>query len=130
MNEKVGIKKRVLVVDDEPGMAHVLGIKLRLHGFEVISAANGTEGIDLARTQKPDIILLDIVMPDLSGFDVLDQVRTFSQIPIIMFTARPELARFAKEVGADDTIAKPFDPDKIVEKINLLLSKPPSTKVK
>jgi DNA-binding response OmpR family regulator len=82
---------------------------------------SGAEAIELTATQNPDIILLDVVMPGVSGMDVLDKVRTFSEVPIIIFTGRPEIVQLAKRFGADDYIAKPFNPDLLVEKIKLVL---------
>ncbi len=119
----VDTKKRVLVVDDEPAIGNTLRVKLKLHGYEVITTTGGAEAIEIIRTQQPDIVLLDILMPDVTGMDVLDRVRAFSQVPIIVFTARPEITRFALENGANDYIAKPFDPDQLVAKISSLLSK-------
>lgn len=118
----VGTKKRVLVVDDEPGIGKFLRIKLRLHGFEVITTTSGAEAIEIIRTQEPDIVLLDILMPDVTGMDVLDRVRPFSQVPIVVFTARREIAEIALKNGANDSIAKPFDPDQLVAKIESVLS--------
>ena len=116
-------KKRVLVVDDEPGIGNILRIKLRFHGYEVITTTSGAEAIELIRTQKPDIVLLDILMPDVTGMDVLDRVRAFSQVPIIVFTAKPDIAQFALKNGANDSIAKPFNPDQLVAKLESVLSK-------
>ncbi len=84
----VNTKKRVLVVDDEPGIGKVLSIKLRLDGYDVITTTSGAEAIEFIRTQKPDIVLLDILMPDVTGMEVLERVRTFSQVPIVVFTAK------------------------------------------
>jgi len=114
-------KKSVLVVDDEPCIVKFLHIKLRLNGYEFITTINGAEAVELVRIQRPDIMLLEILMPDVTGMDVLQQVRTFSQIPIIVFTARPEIAQLASELGADDYIAKPFDLDLLIRKIKLIL---------
>ena len=116
-------KKRVLVVDDEPGIGNVLRIKLRLAGYEVTTTTSGAEAINIIRTQKPDVVLLDILMPDVSGFDVLEKVRPFSSVPIIAFTARREIADIAVKNGANDFIAKPFDPDQMVQKICSVLDK-------
>jgi DNA-binding response OmpR family regulator len=118
----VETKKRVLVVDDEPGIGKILEVKLRLSGYDVITTTRGTEAIDLVRTREPDIMLLDILMPDVTGMDVLERVRTFSQIPIIVFTGRQDIARFASKHGANDYIAKPFNPDLLVQKIQSLLN--------
>ncbi|OGN89137.1 MAG: hypothetical protein A2158_00235 [Chloroflexi bacterium RBG_13_46_14] len=114
-------RKRVLVVDDEPRICDLLRIKLGLSGYEVVTTMSGAEAIELTATQNPDIILLDVVMPGVSGMDVLDKVRTFSEVPIIIFTGRPEIVQLAKRFGADDYIAKPFNPDLLVEKIKLVL---------
>ncbi|MBI4286041.1 MAG: response regulator [Chloroflexi bacterium] len=114
-------KKRVLVVDDEPGIGNVLRIKLRLHGYEVITTTSGAEAIEIIRKQEPDIVLLDILMPDVTGMDVLEQVRTFSQVPIVVFTAKPDIVQFAMKLGANDSLAKPFYPDQVVAKIEAVL---------
>jgi DNA-binding response OmpR family regulator len=115
-------KNRILVVDDEPGIGMFLGIKLRLSGFDVLTTTSGAEAIELVRSQEPDIVLLDLLMPDVTGMDVLDQVRSFSKVPIIVFTGNPKIAQFASKVGANDYIAKPFNPDLLVQKINSVLA--------
>ncbi len=115
-------KKRVLIVDDEPQIGKIFGIKLRLSGYDVTTTPSGAEAIDLVRTQPPDIILLDVLMPDVTGFDVLDRVRAFSKVPIIMFTAKAEIARHAARLGANDFISKPLDPERLVAKIESVLS--------
>jgi len=124
----VETRKRVLVVDDEPSIGNILRIKLRLSGFDVTTTTSGAEAIELVRTQQPDIVLLDVLMPDVTGMDVLDRVRTFSQVPIIVFTGRPEIAQFALKIGANDYIAKPFNPDLLVEKIRSVLILSQTTK--
>jgi DNA-binding response OmpR family regulator len=118
----VATRKRVLIVDDEPRISKMLRVKLNLSGYDVITTTSGAEAIELVRTHEPDIMLLDLLMPDVTGMDVLDKVRSFSQVPVIVFTGRPEIARFAKRFGANDCIAKPFDPDVLVKKIGLVLS--------
>ena len=115
-------KKRVLVVDDEPGIVMMLRIKLSLSGFDVSATTKGAEAIELVRTYKPDIVVLDIQMPSVSGMDVLKQIRDFSQVPIIVFTGLPEIARYAAELGAKDYIPKPFNPDTLVQKIQSVLT--------
>jgi DNA-binding response OmpR family regulator len=116
-------KRRILVVDDEPGIGNILRIKLRLHGYEVITTTSGAEAIEIIRTQEPDIVLLDVLMPVVTGMEVLDKVRSFSQVPIIIFTAKPDIVQFAMKLGANDSIAKPFEPDQLVAKIESVLSK-------
>jgi len=115
------MKKRVLVVDDEPGIGKILGIKLRLSGYDIVTTTKGADAIDLVRTERPDVMLLDMLMPGLNGIDVLNSVRAFSQVPVIVFTGRPEIAQSALKLGANDYIAKPFNPDLLVEKIKSVL---------
>jgi DNA-binding response OmpR family regulator len=115
-------KKLVLVVDDEPGIVKVLGIKLKLHGYEVIGATSGAEAVELARSRNPDLILLDILMPVMSGTEVFEKVRAFSKVPVIIFSARPDIAQIATGLGASGFVAKPFDPDKMLEKVRAVLS--------
>jgi two-component system KDP operon response regulator KdpE len=119
--EIVEIKKRVLVVDDEPGIGNILRIKLRLHGYEVITTTSGADAIEIIRTGQPDLVLLDILMPNVSGMEVLEQVRKFSAVPIIVFTARREIVESALKCGANDSISKPFDPDQVIDKIGAVL---------
>ncbi len=117
----MGPGKRILVVDDEPGILHLVQTSLNLAGYEVISCTGGEEALELARAQKPDVILLDIVMQPLTGFDVLVRLRAFSQTPVIVFTARREIVELAMKAGATDYIAKPFMPGDLVKKIQGLL---------
>jgi len=121
MNEEAGSKIRVLVVDDEPAILKVLGIELKLSGYEVITTTSGAEAIELVRNQEPDIVLLDVVMPETSGLEVLQQVRKFSQVPIIIFTGHPTVIKLALQNGATESISKPFDPDLLVAKMRLVL---------
>ncbi len=121
MKKVTSSRKRVLIVDDEPQIGKIFGIKLTLSGYDVLSTTSGAEAIELVRTQKFDVMLLDILMPDVTGLDVLDEVRTFSQIPIVVFTARPDIAEVAKRFGANDFIAKPLLPEALVEKIRIVL---------
>ena len=114
-------QKRVLLVDDQAGILNVLRIQLKMHGFDVAIASSGTEAIEMVREEEPDVILLDILMPDINGFDVLTRVKEFSQVPIIAFTANPSIAQKAIEMGAVDSISKPFDADKLVEKVQSVL---------
>ena len=117
----MGRKKRVLLVDDQPGILNVLGIQLQLHGYDVLSTRSGAEAVKLARSREPDVILLDIFMPGVSGFEVLQRVREFSGVPVIVFTANPQMAENAMEMGATGSLPKPFNADEVVEKIKLTL---------
>jgi two-component system KDP operon response regulator KdpE len=117
-----GSRIRVLVVDDEPGILKALDIKLKLSGYEVLTATSGAEAIEIVRTEKPDLVLLDLVMPGVTGLEVLDSVRGFSQVPVIIFTGHPMVTQLALKIGANGSISKPFDPDMLVEKIRQVLS--------
>src|SRR3954467_10449084 len=82
--------KRVLVVDDEPRMIGFIRMNLELEGYQVVEAHNGLEALESVRTQLPDCILLDVMMPELDGFETLRMLREFSTIPVIMLTAKGE----------------------------------------
>ena len=110
-------RQLVMVVDDEPPILRVLGIKLKISGYKVITASNGREALELVNSASPDIILLDIIMPDTDGFQVLRKLRTYSNLPVIAFSARPENAEEALRLGANDFLAKPFDVDELVTRV-------------
>lgn len=113
----VNTKKRVLVVDDEPGVLRFIKVSLSLAGYEVITAISGEEGLKLVDTAKPDVMLLDILMTPLTGFDVLERLRESSQIPVIVFTARSDIGARALKEGASGFFTKPFIPEQLVKKI-------------
>jgi two-component system KDP operon response regulator KdpE len=117
----MGAKKRVLVVDDEPGVLRFINVGLSLAGYEVITSSSGEEALKLVKSAMPDIILLDLIMVPLSGFEVLEKLREFSQVPVIMFTARSDLGAQALKAGANGFIAKPFRPEQLVQKIGEFL---------
>ena len=114
--------KRVLVVDDEPGVLRFVKANLSLSGYDVTTTMSGEESLDLARTEHPDVMLLDILMTPLTGFDVLLQLREFSDIPVIVFTARNDIAGLALQHGANGFIAKPFKPEELKKKIEEVLT--------
>jgi CheY-like chemotaxis protein len=115
-------KKRVLVVDDHPKVLRFMEIDLRLRGFEVITTTSGKEALDIVRSAKPDIMLLDIVMPGMDGFEVLRQLRTFSYLPVIAFSASIANHDEAMRLGANAFISKPFKINDMMSNINALLS--------
>jgi two-component system, OmpR family, KDP operon response regulator KdpE len=114
-------KKRILVVDDHPQVLKFIEIDLKLRGFEVFSAGSGKRALDLIRSEKPDIVLLDMIMPGVDGFEVLKELRTFSALPVIAFSASPGNEDPAMHAGANDFMHKPFDPDAMAETIKQLL---------
>jgi two-component system, OmpR family, KDP operon response regulator KdpE len=101
---------RVLVVDDDPGLLRAMAITLRVHGWDVTTAATGRGGIDAAATSHPDVVLLDLGLPDVSGLDVITAVRGWSRVPIIVLSARQlgDDKVDALDAGADDYVTKPF----------------------
>ena len=116
-------KKKVLVVDDEQKLLRVLSIKLKISGFDVITAPDGQLALELIETEQPDIMLMDIIMPVLDGFQVLEKLRTFSDIPVIALSARTENAGKAISLGADCFVSKPFDVDNLIPLVEKTLSK-------
>src|SRR4030095_3444377 len=96
--------------DDEPRMIGFIRMNLELEGYQVVEAHNGLQAVDSVRTQLPDVILLDIMMPELDGFETLRMLREFSTIPVIMLTAKGEENDkvLGLELGADDYVTKPF----------------------
>ena len=115
--------KRILVVDDEPRMINFIRMNLELEGHQVIEAHTGLEALEAVRTKLPDIVLLDVMMPELDGFESLRMLREFSNIPVIMLTAKGEENDkvYGLELGADDYIAKPFGPRELSSRIKAVL---------
>lgn len=116
-------KYRILVVDDERRMVGFIRLNLEQDGFEVIEAYNGSEALERLRDSLPDLILLDIMMPDIDGFEVLRTIREISQVPVIMLTAKSEEDDKVKglELGADDYVTKPFSPRELVSRVKAVL---------
>jgi DNA-binding response OmpR family regulator len=100
----------VLVVDDEPGIVDFIEVGLRQEGFAVTSTPTGEGGLRLARIDAPDVVILDVGLPDGDGFDILRRLRAVSEVPVVMLTARGDLDDRVRglELGADDYVAKPF----------------------
>lgn len=123
--------KRVLVVDDEPRMIGFIRMNLELEGHQVIEAHNGLEALEAVRTQLPDIVILDVMMPELDGFETLRMLREFSDIPVIMLTAKGDENDkvYGLELGADDYVTKPFGPRELSSRIKAVMRrwKTPST---
>lgn len=100
---------KILVIDDDPAMTELLKLLLAPSLFEVLTANSGQQGIDLAHEKEPDMILLDLMMPEMNGWQVCKQIRKFSQVPIIILSAldNPGLVADALDAGADDYLIKP-----------------------
>lgn len=115
--------RRVLVVDDEPAILRFVSAGLEISGYQPTSTTNGEEALDIAKSGKADVILLDIFMAPMTGFDVLTQLREFSDVPVIVFTARDDIGEFAIAAGADDYLGKPFKPGDLAKKIEEVMAK-------
>jgi DNA-binding response OmpR family regulator len=115
--------RRILVVDDEERMVRFIRLNLEHDGFQVVEAYRGNEAIESMRNRLPDLILLDIMMPDIDGFEVLSMIREFSSVPVIMLTAKGEEDDRVRglELGADDYITKPFSPRELVSRVKAVL---------
>lgn len=124
----MAVKKRVLVVDDEPGIGTVLRVQFGLSGYDVETTTSGAEAIELIKAKEPDMVLLDALMPDVSGAEVLVKVRTFSHVPVIVFTGQADLGKYALTLGANDYITKPFDNKLLLEKVGSFLKADSSAK--
>ena len=115
--------KKILIVDDEERMLRFIRLNLEHDGFQVLEAIKGHEALDKMRTDMPDMILLDVMLPDLDGFEVLKMVREISNIPVIMLTAKGEEDDRVRglELGADDYVTKPFSPRELVSRVKAVL---------
>jgi len=113
----------ILVVDDEARMVRFIRLNLEQDGFQVISAYDGREALEQVRSQLPNLVLLDVMMPDLDGFEVLQRIREQSSVPVIMLTAKGEEEDRVRglELGADDYITKPFSPRELVSRVRAVL---------
>jgi len=123
------MRRKILVVEDDPDQLEVIRTSLQAAGFAIGTAANGTDALVKTRSILPDLILLDLMLPGLNGFDVCESLRrdpTTAHVPIIMLTGlRSAFGRFAGlESGASDFLLKPFDPDQLVAKVEKLLNQP------
>jgi DNA-binding response OmpR family regulator len=114
---------RILVVDDEQRMAKFIRLNLEHDGFRVVEAFTGTQAMDRLRTSMPDLVLLDVMLPDLDGFEVLKMIRAISTVPVIMVTAKGEEEEriHGLELGADDYVTKPFSPRELVSRVRAVL---------
>lgn len=123
-------KKKILLVDDEKDLVKIVKFRLEANDYEVITACDGQEGLEKARKEKPDLIILDLMLPKMDGYKIcglLKKDSRFMRIPIIMFTAKAqeEDMKLGKEVGADAYIIKPFEPGVLLDKIKELTKQGP-----
>ena len=119
-------RKKILLVEDEKDMVYAITLQLENNGYEVITAYDGHAGFKKAKKEKPDLIILDLMLPKMDGYKVCGLLKTdmrYNKIPIIMFTARAQKSdmQMGQEVGADAYITKPFGPRVLLKKIKELL---------
>jgi len=119
-------RKRILIVDDEAEIVKAVQIRLEHEGYDVLVASDGQEGLDKAKTESPDLVILDVMLPKLDGFEVcrfLKFDQKYKKIPVIILTARAQKIDedTSRQVGADAYIAKPFDRGAVIAKIKELL---------
>ena len=115
--------RKILVVDDDKNLLMLLELYLRKENFDIIMCENGIDAVTLFREQNPDLVLLDVMLPGMSGFEVLAEIRKKSDVPIIMLTARGSTADRVEglENGADDYVSKPFDSKELIARIKAVL---------
>jgi two-component system response regulator MprA len=119
-------RKKILVVEDEPQLAESLEARLQLEGFHVVKAADGKEGVDQARTHQPDLVIMDLMLPKVNGFDACKMIKADGRtkhIPVLVLTALQTLGdtNDAFDSGADDFLAKPCTGEKLLAKVRKLL---------
>ncbi len=113
----------ILVVDDEPRYVRLMEANLISEGYHVLKAYNGVDAVDVVDSEKPDLVLLDVMMPEVSGFETCERIREFSNVPIIMVTAKGEERDRVRglDVGADDYIVKPFSATELLARVRAVL---------
>jgi two-component system response regulator MtrA len=113
---------KVLSIDDDPGMTELLALLLKMHGYEPLSANTGEDGIKAIRESSPDVVILDLMMPGMDGLQVCTEVRKFSKVPIVIFSAldNPGLVASTLDAGADDYLVKPVPSGVLISLLNKL----------
>ncbi len=116
-------RKHILVVDDEPRMARFVRMNLELEGYLISTAISGMEALAKVRDELPDLVLLDVMMPELDGYEVLERLRQISSVPVIMLTVKAEEEDKVRglELGADDYVTKPFSPRELASRVKAAL---------
>jgi len=120
---------KILLVDDDPRLRDLVGLSLERAGYQVLNVADGNQALTAAKRDKPDLIGLDVGLPEMDGFEVCRRIRTHSEVPIVFLTARDdEIDRvIGLELGADDYVVKPFSPRELVARIKAILKRSHTT---
>jgi two-component system, OmpR family, KDP operon response regulator KdpE len=115
-------KFTVLIVDDEERILNFLKIKLKASGYGILTATSGPDALEMAKSEDIDLVVLDVLMPKMTGFEMLKELRTFSSVPVIILSAKGEAADKVKglNLGADDYLPKPFNPDELLARLEAL----------
>ena len=123
--------EKILIVDDELTIRQILETRLSIRGYNVVLAANGEEALDLFRKEEPNLVILDIMLPKIDGYEVCSEIRKESQVPIIMLTALGDISDrvMGLELGADDYVMKPFSPKELEARIRSVLRRTQSQSV-
>jgi two-component system, OmpR family, KDP operon response regulator KdpE len=119
----MAIRKRILVVDDEPRIRRFVRMNLELEGYDVSESENGMLAVEKVRTDMPDLVLMDVMMPAMDGFEALERLRSFSSVPVIMLTVKGDEDDLIHglDLGADDYVTKPFSPRALSSRIRAVL---------
>jgi DNA-binding response OmpR family regulator len=121
--------QKILIIEDEEGIIHLLNLYLKDAGYTVVAAYDGADGLALHAREHPDLVILDIMLPALNGFEVCRRIRTWSKTPILMLTARSDEDDRINglELGADDYLVKPFSPRELVSRVRAILRRTSSS---
>jgi DNA-binding response OmpR family regulator len=120
---------RILAVDDEPLYQHLYKVNLEKEGYDVVTASNGEDALDMVTSRHPDLVVLDVMMPKLDGITTCERIRQFSNVPIIIVTARGEENDRVRglNVGADDYVVKPFSATELIARVRAVLRRSQTT---
>ncbi len=113
--------KKIMIVDDHAGILRLLSLELKHNGYKVITALNGKEALEKIETKHPDVILLDIIMPVMNGFEMLSRLREYSDVPVIIHSFDECNRETALKMGANDFIVKPYDMDRLLDSIERMI---------
>lgn len=123
----INMERKILIVEDDPVGLRYVRFTLEKNGYQVITAANGLEGLRKARTEEPDLIILDVMLPGIDGYEICHRLRaepTTAHLPILMFSAKAQESdkTVGQQVGADDYLTKPAEPSEIIRRVESLLT--------